>query len=150
MATWLEAQEGTSARGAAPREYLTARRTVTAAQLMAIDANPITLVPAPGPGKALIPISSIVSGAGGAPFDQANGNLSIVYSGRHLSGSIFSSMPNVGGYPEPFHVLLTPPDLTDVFENEGLVLSTDAPGNGEIANVEYPIEITLEYEIVDL
>jgi len=150
VTSFLQAQEQTGSRGAPPREYLTAARRVTVAEMLALDASPIVLVPAPGPGKVIVPTSAIARGEGGTPYNQGAGNLAIRFEDPGLGGA-FMVIDSIAGADAPF-VKFIPSNagIADLFEDQAVVLATDLPGGGELTEGDYEIEIRLEYQIVEL
>lgn len=142
---FLASQAARAARGAAPREFLTASRRVTVAEMRAIGTNPIELVPAPGPGKLIVPLLLIASGAGGVGY---NGNATLCYDGDQNLGP-FMAVSNVTGYGAPFLAIGTQDGaLRDCKANAALVLTTDT--GEDMTGGDYDVDLRLEYEIVTL
>lgn len=134
-----------TATSAAPQERLTAARRVTVAEFLNLAAAPIELVPAPGPGKLIVPIALIASGEGGAGY---NGNPNICYGGNPALGPIFAGFSSAFGYEAPFLAISGSDNaLRDAAENAALVLVADP---GPVTDGDYDIEIRIEYEIVTL
>lgn len=145
MSKFLEARAAAESLGRAPREYLTAKRHVTVAELLSLGANPIVLVPAPGPGKLIVPLLLIASGPGGAGY--TGGSPTIAYDGDPNFGPVFA-IDSATGYAEEFLAIGTFPDgLRDAKANSPLVLSVNG---GELVDGDYPIDLRLEYEIIEL
>lgn len=148
MTTFLEVKA--ERRQDAARRFMTGWRLITVAQMLALDANPVELAPAPGVGKLAMPIRILARGEGGAGYDMSNGNLSV----RHADGEgqMLTGFETVGGNGAPFisHFIAAQVDNIIAGENSALVLATDNPGGGEITAGDYDIEVNLEYEIVEL
>lgn len=134
-----------TATSAAPQERMTSVRRVTVAEWLSLVANPVVLIPAPGPGKLIVPISLIASGEGGAGY---SGNPTICYNGDPLFGP-FMSVSTAIGYGAPFlAVALGDGALRDAMENAPLVLTTT--DGIELTDGDYDIDLRLEYQIVTL
>lgn len=145
---FLASRSSGAAKGGPPREFLTAVRRVTAAEMRSLGANPIELVPAPGPGKLIIPLLLIAAGAGGVGFDNTDGNPTICYDGDPALGPVLS-VNSLTGYPAPFIAIASMDgNLRDAKANAPLVLTTDT--GGEITGGGYDVDLRIEYEIVTL
>lgn len=142
---YLQAKAGQQGKDNPPREYQTAIRRVTPAEMKSLGANPIRLVPDPGAGKMVVPILCIVSGSGGTPY-IGQPNPVIIYAGD--TNSLFLNMNAIGGFVAPFREIMQPAEVIDAKVNAGLMLGTDDVG--ELVDGDYPVDIRIEYEIVDV
>ncbi len=149
MTSFAAVNNQRGSRSGPPREYMTAIRTVTVAELLALDASPVELVPAPGEGKVAVPLSIIARGQGGTPYNQGNGNLAVRYRSAAEPTILID---NFALRTEPFLLIAAAGNsgIVSLVENDGIVLATDAPGSGELTDGDYEMEIRLEYQIVEL
>ncbi len=154
----LRRNDGAVAVGEYGPRVLTKRQTITAAQLRQLAAAPVTLVAAPGAGKALLFRSALVEYVGGANiFDSvgAGEDLQIRYTDG--SGALASSVLdtttdiNFGATTDAFAVMEPlSVNVIKLVENAALVL--DNVGAGELAaanddaNGDGTVIITLVYE----
>lgn len=144
MTSFLEAQAQTGTRGNPPREYSTGWIRVTAERMRSIVADPLELVPAPGPGKVVVPLSLMARGEGGEGF---SGSPTICWDADPALGPILP-VDSITGYPAPFLAVGFPPDgLRDAKENAGLFLTVDGE---EMTGGDYGVELRVEYSIVEL
>lgn len=145
MAKFLETRPLAAAKGNPPREFVTAQKRITVAQMLAIGAAAITLVPAPGVGKTIVPIFMVIKSTGGTAYEALSGALGIFYGTDRLSPAF--QLDKIQEYNDPFITTVYPDDLINCLENKPLVLSKD--GDGEMTGGDYPLDISVEYEIIE-
>lgn len=107
--------------------------SLSTAQLLALHSNPVTIVPAPGPGKAIIVISSLYQEfIGSAPFVTSDSGPSLYYgANRDFGNADFASSPfNAEGciYVAPSLMTNTTPrpgndSITSFMDNAAIVLA---------------------------
>lgn len=107
----------------------TVKKTLTTAQILALNATPIELAPAPGSGKILIPVSLVVS----IHFNSvafAAGSAVDLYLGPKANGKLFASIlaatinAAANTADEEICVAVNVNGLLALFENQNLNLQT--------------------------
>jgi len=66
-----------------------AQRTITSAEILSLNSNPIELVPAPGAGKAIFPILAVAKQSTGNGYSGVT-SLSLVWSGTTTAALVFN------------------------------------------------------------
>jgi hypothetical protein len=136
-------------------ERLHRRRVqVTSAQLLALNATPQTLVPAPGAGKALVFEGMLVQKPSGTAYGgiAAGEDLSVKYtngSGAEVAQcettGFLDQATNQIRYVRPHTAASLNSAITPV-ENAALVLHMLV---GEITTGDSPLNIEIDYRVVD-
>lgn len=143
MTRFLAAKAVTEKSHPSPIERLTKAVHVTVAQMKNISTSPITLVPAPGPGFALLLLRVIISGPGGVGFNFG-AEVGVVYEGG--SEVLETTVQSATGYATPFRIAGLPAsDGREFLENRAFILK--ASGD-DATEGDYPIDIVLEYKVI--
>lgn len=108
-----------------------ARVDLTAAQLKTLGDTPVTLVPAPGTGNMIVPVSVVFRLAAGAHRFQGAGNLRLLYGGSGVgsvgtSGTLFADVvtqttDQVGLFSQPLIFSLAPNAVTGDYTSKAAV-----------------------------
>lgn len=145
---------------AAAQGIQTAVVTVTNAQFVAItktDATKdVTLVPAPGAGKMIVPLAIVIAKVRTADY-TGNAVPALVYAGRannaDATGVVVASLATeilaTAGVSRPVPAAQLKVAKA-VLENRALVMSNthdDVPGGGNAANTT---TFTIQYQVVDI
>lgn len=130
----------------------TARRTLTNAEVLALNATPIQLVAAPGAGKVLVPLRFQAYKAAGTAYTAGAGeDLAIIHTG----GSALMAIDSAGFLDAATdewrlaYRLHANPETTDFQAAENLALEATILV-GEVTGGTSDIVVDLEYEIFDL
>ena len=123
---------------------------LSSAQLQHLKGSPVQLVPAPGSGKVLNPISLVGQyKAGNAPYSRGEGGDFIAAFG---SASINITLNATGFIDQPTnHVQFNSPSglgLQSSMENQALMISNS--GAGEWTDGDGSVIVTVYYVVVDL
>lgn len=137
---------------AAPRTFRK-KVTITSTQLLALNATPQELVPAPGAGFALIFKGALIQKpAGTAYVEDATDDLSVSYTdasglevGRVDSTGFLDQTTNQIRFVNPYHAASGLSGITPVV-NAALVLHLK---NGEIITGDSDLNIEVLYDVVD-
>lgn len=134
------------------RPMATARRTLTNAEVLALNATPIQLVAAPGAGKVLIPHRLVAYKAAGTAYVAAAGeDLAIIHTG----GSALITLDSNGFLDQATaetrlgERVPVSPAVLDLNALSNLALEATILV-GEVATGTSDIVVDLEYEVLDL
>jgi len=131
-----------------------AKVTITSAQLLALNATPITLVAAPGVGFALIFQGMVIQKPAGTAYGgiAIGEDLSVKYTGAagaeqgqcETTGFLDSAADQIR-FVKPYHAASLVSDITPV-ANAALVLHLLV---GEVITGTSPLNCEVQYTIVD-
>lgn len=128
-------------------EIRTATISLTPTQFKAIRATPATLVPAPGPGRALQLLSGAIIYDFAAVYTETADNLVARYTNG--SGAAASQVIETTGFIDQtideIRPIL-PVNDADIAPNAALVLHNN--GDGEFGGTGSPIRIFVEYAVI--
>ncbi len=144
MTKWLEAKAATAQQGQPPKEYLTEKIRLTSAQILAAETTPVVILPAPGPGKKIVPIRAIIDGEGGTPYVNT-GNVFVDFESAPTNG-IFNGLASVLDSADPISVLSVVDGQANLAENEALVFQGTGLGT---TTGDFDVTIQIEYEIIE-
>lgn len=134
------------------RQVLAYKKTVTSAELKALVATDVEIVPAPGAGKVIVPLYAILT------MRDANGGSFTAYTwantdhGISLGSMAFDSDGEAQALIEAssrYTAMLRPPaGSTPLTENQAVVLS--ASGTGEPATGDGVLDVEVVYSVHDV
>lgn len=85
----------TSAKGMKQRDIYEKNVTLTSAQMLALNATPVTLLTAPGAGKSIVIVGIYASKAAGTGYTAA-ANADIAFKYTDSSGAVAATMETTG------------------------------------------------------
>jgi hypothetical protein len=130
--------------------YKVAKVVVSSAQVLSLNASPVTLVSAPGSGKMLVFDEAVVHKPAGTAYAgiEAGDDLAIKYS--NASGAQVNTTLEVTGFMDQTtaQTRITRPIATEYTpaENAPLVLHML---NSEITTGDSPLYVTISYHVVE-
>jgi hypothetical protein len=128
----------------------TAKVVVTSAQILALNATPVTLIAAPGAGKILVFDDAVFSKPSGTAYAAvgADDDLEIRYT--DASGAQVNTLLECTGFVDQttVQVRITRPIVTEYtpVDNAALVLHMKT---GEITTGNSPLYVTISYHVVE-
>ena len=135
------------------RSQATVRKTITTAQVLALNGTPIELVAAPGAGKVLVPNRlSVYKAAGTAYVAGAGEDLAVIYETSTDTVIAIDSGGFLDSTAAEFRIgerVPANPEVLDLTDNTNDALQATILV-GEVTTGDSDLVVDLEYEILDV
>lgn len=129
----------------------TVKITATSARILALPTTPIQLVPAPGPGKAIIPLSFTMKNGVGTKYDGSSFPNFTINVGTPNGNYFIVSFGATNPYPlaSPNTYFTYPANIDKIWYNDNQAIEFTTDGNTPI-NGTFDVDMYLTYQEITL